>query len=226
MEAAARRMVPETDAPLFPLMLRIAGRRAVVFGGSTAAAEKVRALLVCRADVTVVAPSLGDDLASLAVRGEITHVARDYRDGDLAGARLAISALTDEAANRAIAGEAERLGVLLNVVDVPALCEFTSPSVVRRGDLVLAVSTSGRAPGVAAALRRRLDAQLGPEYEAWMELLAQTRCRLKTMDGIGYERRRDILNDVMDLDVLPLLRDGRHADAKKVVDECVSRLLA
>lgn len=226
MEAAARQMVPETDAPLFPLMLRIERRRAVVFGGSTVAADKVRALLACRADVTVIAPNLCDELAALAIRGEIAHVARDYREGDLAGARLAISALTNEVANRAVADEAERRGVLLNVVDIPALCEFISPSVVRRGDLVIAVSTSGRAPGVAAALRRRLDLQFGPEYEAWMELLAQTRCRLKNMDGIGYERRRDILNDVMDLDVLPLLRDGRHAEARKVVDECVSRLLA
>ncbi len=219
-------MVRESEAPLFPLMLRLAHRRAVVFGGSVAAADKARALVACRADVTVIAPSLCDDLAALATRGEIDHIARDYRDGDLDGARIAISALTDDAVNRAIADEADRRGVLLNVVDVPALCEFTSPSVIRRGDLVVAISTSGRAPGAAAELRRRLEKHFGPEFEAYMELLAQTRCRLKNVDGVDYARRREILNDVINLDVLPLLRDGRHSEAKRIVDECVSRSLA
>lgn len=223
---AARPMNPDPHAPLFPMMLRLAQRRVVVIGGSNLALEKVRALRTSRAKVTVVAETLCDELGELITRGEIAHIARPYREGDLAGVRLAISALGDETVNRAIAAEADRRGVLLNVVDVPALCEFTSPSVVRRGDLVIAVSTSGRAPGAAAALRRRLEAQLGPECEDWMELIAQTRCRLKTVEGIGYERRREILNAVMDLDLLPLLREGRHAEAKKVVDQCVSRLLA
>lgn len=214
-----------TSAPPFPLMLFVADKKAVVFGGDAVAAEKARSLRVCGARVTVVSAEPGDELVSMITAGEVSWIGREYAPGDLAGARVAVSALPDADANAAIAREAAGTGALFNAVDMPALCEFMYPAVVRRGDLVLTVATSGRAPGVSSLLRRRLEAEFGPEYELWMELLAQTRCRLKSALGIDYDRRRAILSDVMDLDLLPLLRQGKTAEARGEVDRCVSRWL-
>jgi precorrin-2 dehydrogenase/sirohydrochlorin ferrochelatase len=201
----------------YPVFLRVAGRRCVVIGGGTIATRKVESLLAAGACVAVISPSLTADLAARAARGEIEHVARAYRPGDLAGAVLAYAATDDETVHAAVACEAEAAGVLLNVVDRPQLCTFIAPSILRRGDLTVAVSTSGGSPALARRVREDLERSLGPEYERALDVLGRLRRHLQTRAVSSAERQR-ILTGLVGSDLLDRLR-APDADA-------VDRLLA
>ena len=201
----------------YPVFLRLAGRRCVVIGGGTIATRKVESLLIAGACVAVISPSLTGDLAARAARGEIEHVARAYRPGDLAGAMLAYAATDDETVHAAVACEAEAAGVLLNVVDRPQRCTFIAPSILRRGDLTVAVSTSGGSPALARRVREDLERSLGPEYERALDVLARLRRHLQTRTMSSAERQR-ILTGLVGSDLLDRLR-APDADA-------VDRLLA
>ena len=201
----------------YPVFLRLAGRRCVVIGGGTIATRKVESLLIAGACVAVISPSLTGDLAARAARGEIEHVARAYRPGDLAGAMLAYAATDDETVHAAVACEAEAAGVLLNVVDRPPLCTFIAPSILRRGDLTVAVSTSGGSPALARRVREDLERSLGPEYERALDVLGRLRRHLQTRAVSSAERQR-ILTGLVGSDLLDRLR-APDADA-------VDRLLA
>jgi precorrin-2 dehydrogenase / sirohydrochlorin ferrochelatase len=159
----------------FPVALELSGRRGLVVGGGAEAERKARALLEAEASVTVVAAEVTPGLSDLARRGDLTHIRRPYRAGDLEGAFLAIAATDDRAVVAAVFAEAEERRVLCNAVDDIAHCHFAVPSVVRRGELLLAISTGGRAPALAKRLRRRLTAELGWEYAALVDVLGEVR---------------------------------------------------
>src|SRR5581483_10147284 len=154
----------------YPVLLDLAGRPCVVVGGGAVAEGKVPPLVAAGARVTVIAPALTPALAAQQRAGRFTHLARAYRPGDLAGAFLVIGATGDPEVNRAVHAEATERGALINVVDDPPHCGFILPSVLRRGDLVVAVSTSGSAPALAVRLRERLERELGDEYARFLEL--------------------------------------------------------
>jgi precorrin-2 dehydrogenase/sirohydrochlorin ferrochelatase len=189
----------------YPIFLRVAGRRCVVVGGGEVAARKVAALLEAEGRVTVVAPALVAELAGRAARGEIEHVARPYRGGDLAGAVLAFAATDDEALHAALSREAEAAGVPLNVVDRPEWCSFIVPSVLRRGALAVAVSTGGGSPALARRVRQDIERQLGPEYERALDVLARLRRHLQARALPSGERQR-ILTGLVASDLLAHLR--------------------
>ena len=189
----------------FPVFLRLAGRRVVVVGGGAVAERKVAALCAARAAVAVVSPSLTERLAARAASGEIEHVARRYRRGDLRGAALAIAATDDDALHARIAADAERAGVLLNVVDRPQWCTFISPAVLTRGDLTVAVSTAGGSPALAARVRDHIGQLLGPEYGRAVDILARLRRHLRARELSAAQRRR-ILRGLVDSDLLECLR--------------------
>ena len=159
----------------FPIALELTGRRCVVVGGGTEAERKARSLLEAGATVAVMAETVTAGLSDLARRGDLEHVARPYRWGDLDGAFLVMAAAGDKATTAAVFAEAEAGRVLCNSVDDIAHCHFAVPSVVRRGELLLAISTGGRAPALAKRLRRRLTAQLGWEYAALVDILGDVR---------------------------------------------------
>ncbi len=138
-------------------------------------------LLLAGASVKVVAPDPSDELRA---DSRVAGVWRPYQPGDLEGAYVAVAATDDEEVNRQVAAEAVRLGILVNVVDRPALCTFTMPAVVRRGDLTIAVSTNGRCPSLASLLREDLEARYGPEYAALLDELADLR---QSLIGQGRE---------------------------------------
>jgi len=144
--------------------LALEGRAAVVVGGGEVAARKVQDLLAAKANVTVIAPKLCDAIVALAGEKRIVAHGRPYRTGDLAGAFVAIAATDDEGLNARISKAAAAQNVLVNVVDRPALCTFTVPATVRRGDLTIAIATEGRCPVLAGVLREELEARYGPEY--------------------------------------------------------------
>ena len=173
----------------YPLFLDVAGRRCVVVGGGEVAARKVRGLLEAGAHVTLITPACSPALARLAAERDVERLERAYRPGDLQGAALAVAAAGDAAVNRAVWQEATALGIPVNVVDNPARCTFIAPAVVRRGSLVLAISTSGKCPALAAWLRRRVEAWVGPEYGPLTELLGSVRAQVTAAFPDAARRR-------------------------------------
>src|SRR5439155_8644764 len=198
----------------FPLALEVTGRRCVVVGGGDVAEAKVGALLDAGAAVVVIAADPAPGLAELARRGEIELIGREYRRGDLAGARLAF-ATGDRAQNAAVFAEAEAGGVLCNAHQDRAHCHFASPTVARRGDLMVAVSTGGRAPTVAGHVRDALAAGLPDEFGALIDLVAEVRG-----EGIApadtAERGR-LWRTALDCDVLGLLGAGQWEAARRLL---------
>lgn len=160
----------------YPIVLTgLAEARCVIIGGGAVAERKARQLIEAGARPTVVSPGLCPALEGRRVAGQIAHIARGYREGDLAGAALAIAATDDGAVNRQVAGEAQRLGILANIADAPELGGFHTVASVRRGDLLITVSTGGASPALAAELRRELEARYGPEYAERTRLAAAER---------------------------------------------------
>lgn len=204
----------------YPVFLQLAGRRCVVIGGDSLMEEKVRGLLDGGADVTVVDPEPTPGLLELGGRGEIEHVARDYRHGDLQGAFLAFSARHDRHVVDAIVEEAARRNLPLNVIDQPDDCSFIAPSVVRRGDLVIATSTSGKAPALAVRLRQRLEAETGEHHAEFLRLAGRLRGPLAERYP-DFEERKALWYRLVDSEVLTLLGAGRRADAVAAIESIV-----
>lgn len=193
-----------------PIFLDVTGRRCVVVGGGEVAARKVESLLAAGAEVTIVSPSLSAaSLVAAVERGLVTHIAREYRRGDIGGCALAYAATDDPAAHRALAGEAQALCIPLNVADVPELCSFIAPAVVKRGALQIAISTGGASPAFAARLRRELEKQFGSEYGVALQVLRAARRRLHGDEIDPAERMRRL----KDLAESPLLDAIRARDA-------------
>jgi precorrin-2 dehydrogenase len=175
-----------------PIFLDVGGKPCLVVGGGEVALRKVRALLDAAAAVTVLSPELGAELAAIAQSGAIRHLARQYRRGDLSGFSLIYAATGEAEVEREIAAEANECGMPINVADAPELCSFLTPSVVRRGDLQIAISTGGACPALAARLRQELEAQFGPEYAELLEVLRAVRTRLVAREPDAAERARKL----------------------------------
>src|SRR5213596_2321417 len=159
----------------FPAFLDLRGRRCLVVGGGAIAERKVHGLLECGARVGVVSPALVPALARLVASGRIEHRARAFRKVDARGCVLVIAATGVAAVDDAVAEAARRHGALVNAVDRPARCDFIYGSVLRRGDLQIAVSTGGRSPALAREIRRRLERVIGPEYADLVERVGRAR---------------------------------------------------
>lgn len=200
----------------YPVALELSSRRCVVTGGSIEAERKARALLEAEADVVVIAAQVTDGLRDLVRRRELRHVARPYRRGDLAGAFLVIAADGDRAARAKVFAEAEAERVLCNAIDDVEHCHFAVPSIVRRGELLVAISTGGRAPALAKRLRRRLTAELGWEWEALVDVLGEVRAETlprRTVDFATWAARwRAVLEREEEL--LDLLAEGRIEEVR------------
>ena len=201
----------------FPVALEVAGRRCVVVGGSDEAERRARALVECDADVLVLAAAPEAGLVDLDRRGRLTLVRRSYAPGDLAGAFLVVTTDTDY--NAAVFAEAEAHGVLCHAVDAPRHCHFAMPSVLRRGELTVAVSTGGRAPALAKRLRHRLEEEVPAEYADLVDLLADARSEAlasRPPDFATWARRWQTA--LADLDhLVALLAEGRDDEARRRV---------
>ncbi|HYD48081.1 MAG TPA: bifunctional precorrin-2 dehydrogenase/sirohydrochlorin ferrochelatase [Terriglobales bacterium] len=201
----------------FPAFLDLRGRVCRVFGDGELAAHKASSLLDSGAQVSIVARHPGPALRELAKRRSAELIERPFRAGDLAGVALAIDASEDENLHPVIAAEARAAGAWLNVVDRPSLCDYITPAVVRRGDLTIAVSTSGASPALASRIRQDLDRVYGDEYGKALEVLRAVRSRLMAA-AAPLELRQNVFKKLAASPLCRYLRDGR-------VDE-VDRLLA
>ena len=203
-----------------PIFLDVTGRECVVVGGGEVAARKVEALLEANARVTVVSPRLSSQLQSLAARGVVTHIARDYERGDIHGCALVYAATGDPKLHRELVAEARVLGIPINVVDVPELCTFISPAVVNRGELQIAISTGGASPAFAARLRRALEDQFGSEYAMTLEVLRAARRRLHAEEIDPTDRMRR-LKELADSALPDAIAVGDVAAIERILATCL-----
>src|SRR4030042_230398 len=151
----------------YPIFLDLKGKRCIVVGGGSVAERKVEMLLEHETSVTVISPELSPKLQHLADQGAIKTITRNYQKGDLKGAFLVIAATDDPSVNAAVAGQARKQRALVNVVDDPRASDFIVPSMVRRGDITIAISTAGKSPALARKLRSLLEATL-PAGDAFL----------------------------------------------------------
>lgn len=187
-------------ADLFPLFLKLKGRRCLVVGAGAVAEQKIGSLLAAGADVRVVAPDACDAIQTLAATGRITWVPRRFEPDDLEGAFVVIAATGKAAVSAAVFREAETRRLLCNAVDEPESCHFYYPAVVRRGDLQIAISTGGHSPALAQRLRAELEAVFGPEYGPWLRWLGRVRKRL-FQRAIDPQRRKQALHRIASREV-------------------------
>ena len=174
---------------LFPIFLKIASRPCLVVGAGNLAESKIDSLRAAHAKVTVIAPEARPSIVDLAAGGEIVWKQREYVDGDLTGQFLVVAATNQPAVNRAVYREAIENNVLCNAVDDPPYCDFYFPSVVRRGDLQIAISTSGASPALAQRLRKEINAQLPLDAGDWMTDLGNLRREVVQMEPLNEERK-------------------------------------
>lgn len=193
-------------------MLDIRGRLAVVVGGNRVAAEKAAALAASGANVHALSPEFCDELLVLAEQKRVTLYQKAYEPGDLAGAFVVIAATDDPQLVQAIWNETQERGQLVNIVDVPEYCSFILPSILRRDQLTIAVSTEGASPGLAKRIRHHLEDLFPLAYGGYLRLAALARAHLREK-GVPYERRDDFFGDYFSSDVLARLADGNKAQA-------------
>lgn len=196
----------------------------MVVGGGQVAARKVIALQRASADIVVISPNLCEQMEELAAQGAIEVVDRGYRWGDLERAFLAVAATDDLDVNQRVWEEARARDLLVNVVDDPDHCNFIAPSVVRRGPLALAISTSGRCPAFSRHLRRELERELGPAYGEYVDLLGDLRERV--VGGLPLAERRSLWQQIFNSDVLSLLESGDRQEAHRRAEAILRQRLS
>jgi precorrin-2 dehydrogenase/sirohydrochlorin ferrochelatase len=184
---------------LFPMFVKLDGRRCLVVGAGSVAEAKIESLLAAGASVRVVAPRATPRIREWARQERVEWIAREYMPADLAGAFLVIAATGSPALHEDIYAEAQSRGVLCNAVDEPQRCDFYFPAVVRRGELQIAISTGGASPALAQRLRKELEQRFGPEWEAWVAQLGRTRDELKSIP-MPPEQRKRLLHQYASLD--------------------------
>jgi len=203
-----------------PIFLDVTGRKCLVVGGGEVAARKVESLLDADALVTVVSPQLNDALAAMVQRGAIAHIDRTYRRGDISGCALVYAATDDPRLHREIAAEAHELGIMLNVVDVPGLCTFIAPAVVKQGTLQIAISTEGASPAFASRLRRELERQFGIEYGLALRILQAARDYLRSQKP-DLAQRSQRLKALAESELPEALRRQDFAAIERIVTVCL-----
>ena len=186
---------------LFPMFLKLEGRQCLVVGAGRIGEPKIGGLLETGARIRVVAMDASPTVREWARAGKIELDLRGFLADDLAGAFLTVVATNSRRLNERIHQEAQRRGVLCNVVDVPDLCDFFYPAVVRRGDLQIAVSTAGQSPSLAQNIRQQLEKQFGPAYAAWVAELGETR-KLILASDLEKERKLALLHSLASREAL------------------------
>ncbi len=202
--------------------LNLEGRAALVVGGGEIATRKAEDLLLAKASVTVVAPILCPAMEALTATRRVDAHVRPYRDGDIGDSFVVIAATDDVAVNTAVFQEATRRNVLVNVVDVPALCTFTVPATVHRGDLTIAIATEGRSPAFSGILREELEGRYGPEFGTLVQLFGDLR---KKMIALGWKGQaiRQKLREIYRDGIVGVIANG---DAQAMREFLAARLPA
>jgi siroheme synthase-like protein len=206
------------DTPFYIACLKLTGRRCIVVGGGEIGLEKVEGLLACDGRVVLIAPHAVPELEKLAAEGSIEWIRREYETGDLEATFIAIAATSDTAVNIRVYNDAEERAMLVNVVDVPPLCNFILPAIVRTGPLAIAISTAGASPALAKRIKSQIADAYGEPYARLAVLLNEVRGWAKgTLPT--YQDRKAFFEGIVngDPDPIALLREGDEAAVHELI---------
>jgi siroheme synthase-like protein len=206
------------DTTFYIACLKLSGRRCVVVGGGEIGLEKVDGLLACDGRVVLVAPEAVAELEQLAAEGSIEWIRRGYEPRDLEGTFIAIAATDDTETNISVYEDAERRAMLVNIVDVPPLCNFILPAIVRTGPLAIAISTAGASPALAKRIKRQIADEFGAEYARLATMLNEVRGWAKgTLPT--YQDRKAFFEEIVngEPDPIELLRAGDEAAVRTLI---------
>jgi precorrin-2 dehydrogenase/sirohydrochlorin ferrochelatase len=200
---------------LFPMFVKLEGKRCLVVGAGKVGEPKIGGLIETGACIRVIALQASETVQGWAQAGKISLELRAFDAEDLDGTFLAIVATASRVLNESIYREAQRRAVLCNVVDVPEYCDFYYPAVVRRGDLQIAISTNGQSPSLAQKLRQQLERQFGPGYARWVAELGETR-KLVLASDLDLERKSELLHSLASREAVKaaLMESGKDELAK------------
>ena len=196
----------------FPIVLEMKGRRCLVVGGGAVAERKIASLLEVGAEVTVISPEVTAAISGWSKNNSIQLKARPYQSGDLAGYQLVFVATDDSGVNDRVYQEGKRYGVWVNAADDPAHCDFILPSVLRRGDLTVAVSTGGASPAAARAVREELEGYFTADYAELVQVAAEVRRELREK---SFAVDASAWNGVLNEEFRRLIRAGKPEQAKE-----------
>jgi siroheme synthase-like protein len=207
------------ETPFYIACLRLSGRDCLVVGGGEVGLEKVEGLLACDGRVTLVAPDAVDELQALAAEGSVAWERREFGEADLEGKFLAIAATSDTDANIAVYEAAERRAMLVNVVDVPSLCNFILPAIVRTGPLAIAISTAGASPALAKRIKREIAEQFGEPYARLAVILNDARGWAKATLPT-YQARKAFFEGIVNgkPDPVQMVREGREREVLALIE--------
>jgi precorrin-2 dehydrogenase / sirohydrochlorin ferrochelatase len=207
------------DTPLYIACLKLGGRNCLVVGGGDIGLEKVEGLLACGGDVTLIAPDAVAELEEYANEGSIRWERREFRDSDLDGRFLAIAATNDTDVNISVYDGAERRAMLVNVVDVPPLCNFILPAILRTGPLAIAISTAGASPALAKRIKREIAESFGDAYADLAIILNDARGWAKATLPT-YQDRKEFFEGIVngDPDPITLLRQGQVDEVHALIE--------
>ncbi len=200
----------------YPVYLDLNGKKCVVVGGGTVAARKVGSLLKSSADVWIVSPDLSRQLKELVVQKKVRYIKERFEERHLKDAFLVIGATDDSSINSRISREAQRKGILVNIVDLPEDCNFIVPSVVERGNVVISISTGGKSPALSKKIRKELEQRYGEEYEEFIVLMGEIREYI--MSEVNDGRQRSVIfQKLVDSEIIDLLKKGRKDKAEEEI---------
>jgi siroheme synthase-like protein len=205
----------DTASPYYPLLLNIQGKKCLVIGGGEVALRKVQTLLEHGAIVDIVSPAFCSELNQLGKGGAVQAINRAYKAEDLNDALLVIAATDDAKVNEKVAAEARKRGILINVVDKPDISDFIVPSSFRRGDIIVAVSTSGKSPALARKIRSELETNLKAEYAQLAVTASEVRSELKER---GITVSSDDWQEVLNLNsLIELIKRHKNQEAREIM---------
>ncbi len=206
------------ETPFYIACLKLTNRRCVVVGGGDIGLEKVEGLLACDGKVTLIAPDAIEPLQELAREGSIEWIQREYQQGDLEATFIAIAATNDTDVNIKVFEDAEKRAMLVNIVDVPPLCNFILPAIVRTGPLAIAISTAGASPALAKRIKNEIAETYGEPYSRLAVLLNEARGWAK-MTLPTYQDRKVFFESIVngDPDPIELLRSGDEQAVRDII---------
>ncbi len=202
----------------YPVYLDIQNRNCLVVGGGSVGTRKVMMLLTCGANVTVVSLAATKKLQELSKNGVIELKERPFQTADLDDRFLVIGATDNQELNRQIHAEAERRGLLCNIADRPEACNFILPSVVNRGDFIIAISTSGKSPAFAKKMRKHLEKEFGNEYAEFLNLMGAIRKKLLSEDH-EPEAHKHLFEQLIERDLVQMIKEGKTENINSLLHE-------
>lgn len=206
----------------YPIFIDLDGRRVLVIGGGAVAQRKIESVLESGADVQVISKELTPAIRHLVEHGKIGFIGTEFDDTFLQDAFLVIAATDDPSLNRRISHAAKGKNILVNAVDQPSDCTFIVPSILRRGDLLIAASTSGKSPGLAKKIREILAGRFGEEYGAFLVMMGRLRKEI-LQRGLSQEENSRIFHELVHSAILDGIRDNKYEEISSILSDILGR---